>query len=939
MRQALLATLVGLVLLNLAGCPSILGGEDDDAGTTSDNTGGAAGGTGDADDSDGESLADLVISYLGSLSGNANTLSTTKASTITESGHKIPGRALGTGAVGWITDLEGNRIIDPNGIEIAGFPVGPNGEFGPVPGLPVGVDLLLNIDEDGDGVPELITIINIPKDAAGDAGALADTACDPLSTLIRAKLYALMVARGIDPYRLGISASGLVERIRDAFEHLYAESGIDEEISIDDIANLSDEALATLFDQLIPELARRAMDMAVGNMRLALADTVEEVVKAVAEILVVSGFAVGDDPDGIDLSFLGDLPNVETISFQDFFIANNPGGDGSPDEPPPMSGQGAPPPPTTGPTVYQSTLGAFDRNFTDAEREQDKRRPMFNEHLLARMADAYLNGKTISLHNLYDVLVSLDGLGVRLTYMKFNRPGQPSINVFETADGTGVELDLRKLFEQIQALGLHNADPRTFEQKKAQLRTFLKDFFAHTVGPSFERLFEGVLMDRVPDPLTFATIIRDARAHLPFSRSGPAQLHVLADGDVWRGQDAHAITVDVTVDVNGWVTEVTYNAAGDGKYWLGFGPHTPGGTMLVHALSRDTGRPLHSRNGWMQELDLGDSSVFPVSNGESLLDLVSASHTGYPGEPALRLPNPGYNPDQPPDPLTNPPDFNAFVLVDQPGPEGEPVRVNYDGGVATYDVNGQWYLLFTERTPDEGLFELISESGEILQDTLTVETERVLVAATAIVGLDLSAQTFTNYFGVDVPNPGYDPTGAPYFDDFNDDGQQGAGEPSFDHRDFLWNADDWRSTRVDTYYRRGDNNGFFTPDQVDWGAPEPRLLDGTPLVVRQLRPRMNAFRFGNPNLTINLLTAFSPANFFDGTHSLNGDTRVNPFTAMALINLAFGSIHNVGAVVDFDGPGPMPPHPELIDAHVFVTPVGDPMQLIVDGFMDYATAQ
>ncbi len=938
MRRALLASLIGLSLLSLAGCPAIFSGGDDGTETTSDNSSGGDSTDGTAD-ADGDDLADLIISYLGTLSGNADTLSTTRASTITESGHKIPGRALGAGAVGWITDLAGNRITDANGVEIANFSVGPNGEFGPLEGLPVGVDLLLNVDENGDGVPELITIINIPKDPVGDTGTLADTTCDPLSTLIQAKLYALMVARGIDPHRLGISASGLVERIRDAFEHLYAESGIDEEVSIDDIANLSDEALATLFDQIIPELARRAMDMAGGNMRLALADSVEEVVKAVAEILVVSGFAVGDDPDGIDLSFLGDLPNVETISFQDFFIANNPGGDGSPDEPPPMSGQGAPPPPTTGPTVYQSTLGGFDRNFTDADQKQDMHRPMFNEHMLARMADVYLAGKTISLHELYDVLVSLDGMGVRLNYMKFGGPGQPPTNVFETADGNGIELNLQTLFEQVQALGLHNADPRTFEQKKAQLRTFLKDFFARTVGPSFERLFEGVLMDRIPDPLTFATLIRDARAHLPFSRSGPAQLHVLADGDVWRGEDASAITVDVTVDVDGQATQVNYNASGDGKHWLGFGPHTPDGTMKVHVISRNTGRPLHSRQGWMQELDLGDSSIFPVTNGESLLDLVSESHTGYPGEPALRLPNPGYNPDLPPDPATNPPDFNAFVLVDQPGPDGEPVRVNYDNGSATYNASGQWYLLFTERTAEEGLFELISESGEIYHDPTALDDARVFVAATEIVGLDLSAQTFTNYFGIDVPNPSYDPTGAPYFDDINDDGQQGAGEPSFDHRDFLWNADDWRSTRVETYYRRGDNNGFFAPEQVDWPAPEPRLMDGTPLVVRNLKPRLNAFRFGSPNLTINLLTAFSPADFFDGTHALNGDTRVNPFTAMALINLAFGSIHNVEAVVDFDGPGPMPPHPELIDAHIFVAPVGDPVQLMVDGFIEHAAAQ
>jgi hypothetical protein len=175
---------------------------------------------------------------------------------------------------------------------------------------------------------------------------------------------------------------------------------------------------------------------------------------------------------------------------------------------------------------------------------------MFVEHALNRMADLYLAGKTLLLRDLYDVLVSTDGLGVRLMYMTNNGPTAPPLNVFETADGQGVQLSLEQLNQQLRTLGLDRPDPGTFEQKKAQLRTFLKSFFAATVGPSFERLFAGILLERVPEPQTFAALIREARAHLPFSRSGPAKIYVLADGDPYRdngNNTAQAITADVTV--------------------------------------------------------------------------------------------------------------------------------------------------------------------------------------------------------------------------------------------------------------------------------------------------------------------------------------------------------------------------------------------------------
>ncbi len=265
--------------------------------------------------------------------------------------------------------------------------------------------------------------------------------------------------------------------------------------------------------------------------------------------------------------------------------------------------------------------------------------------------------------------------------------------------------------------------------------------------------------------------------------------------------------------------------------------------------------------------------------------------------------------------------------------------VNYDPNTqtATYHESGRYYMLFDEKTETESKFALITESGEQLETTPGDWNTRVLVVAAGVQGITLAPQTFRFFFGIEAPNKGYDPTGAPYYDDINGNNQPDAGEPSFDYREFLFDANDWRSTRVTHYYRRSDNNGFFLEQEVAWDASTPKLLNGTALVPRTLKPRQNAFRFGRPNVTINLLAAFTPPEFFNGAVGLNADTRVNPFAALAILNLVFDSIHNVTGTVDWDGPGgPMPEHQELIEAHFFVLPIGDPIQLVIDGFEAFA---
>ncbi|RME37096.1 MAG: hypothetical protein D6788_10190, partial [Planctomycetota bacterium] len=147
----------------------------------------------------------------------------------------------------------------------------------------------------------------------------------------------------------------------------------------------------------------------------------------------------------------------------------------------------------------------------------------------------------------------------------------------------------------------------------------------------------------------------------------------------------------------------------------------------------------------------------------------------------------------------------------------------------------------------------------------------------------------------------------------------------------LHNPGDWRSTDVSRYYRRADG-GAVTFDEIDFNSPDPRATDGTTLVPRNFLARRNAFRFGRPSTAINLLTAFLPPDFFDGTKSLNEETRVDILQALAMINLVMEQIFNVEVTMDIDGPGPMEPRRMLIDAHPFVFPLGDPLLMVIDGF-------
>ncbi|MGB2986787.1 MAG: hypothetical protein WBE26_13010, partial [Phycisphaerae bacterium] len=209
--------------------------------------------------------------------------------------------------------------------------------------------------------------------------------------------------------------------------------------------------------------------------------------------------------------------------------------------------------------------------------------------------------------------------------------------------------------------------------------------------------------------------------------------------------------------------------------------------------------------------------------------------------------------------------------------------------------------------------------------------EPARITPAEIAGLDIQPEFFRFVFGTEVPNERYDPSGNPYFDDANGNGVEDPGELTADFRPTLFNPDDWRSTDVGRYYRCANGEAVRIED-VDFESPEPRTRNGEALVPRIYVPRLNAFKFGRPNTAINLLTTFLPPEFFDGTHTVSEDTPLGMFQAVATINLVMEQVFNVEAVIDIDGDGPFQQEHMLVDAHLFVLPIGDPFVLILDGF-------
>lgn len=994
-----------------------------------------------------------------------------------------------------IEDLAGEPLLDANGIPYPEASIDETGAF-TVERLPVGVDFVIAADLQNDGETDIRHIIQIPADETGKAGRIENVVVDPLTTLVVARLRELLAENGGNLDELDISLTVVVQRIVDSFTHLFEESGIDQNLTLDDIRTLAADNVEELFDTILPAVVRTGINTVEGTLSLRQASEIEGVLRAAVEVFLRAGFPIVDGPGGIDLSFLGDLPDVEVVSFDLLFPS-----DGAVRLPPQFEELGLDEgqiadligdgtledliasgtlddllaggslddllaggtlddvlanltdaaglldaldgvsPDTIAPfelgvdheqpVIYISSVTEPDRNF-GVNDEFDPEAggphlPVLNERLLERMAKLHLEGRVITLRNLFRLLTDVDiGLGVRLTYV-LPRPGHngPPPMVFESADGNGVVRDvesvLRELFESRFTDRATDFDDLAAET--STIRATMRELLAGTVPPSMERLFGAILSDRIENVEQLFSFIRKAKAHLPFSRSGPSEFFVVADGDPFR-PDAGAvnpISVDVEFGPEGLPARVVHNALHSGRFHLGF-THGTETNNRVELLVRETGRFFHGPRGERIVLNMGDTALFEPINGVPFPDFVSEEGTFWPGVP-ISVANPEFRLGHDVDDGSQTPTIQLFVLASAPGPNGEPVRVDFDlsTGMFSSSPTGRYYMMFLPETQEQGVFGLYdvelnfmagvndltgdrfvegpvfvpdepvlappdeeltpppdselpppdttvsadeppavqelpgtsdappptdvepppadTEVAPPTDDGLAPPTEPepvhifepALVAAAEVIGLDIQPEFFRFVFGTEVPNERFDASGNPYFDDVNANGVEDPGEFTADFRPILFNADDWRSTDISRYYRRASGGGVLV-DEIDFESREPRTLDGEALVPRHYLPRLNAFKFGRPNTAINLLTTFLPPGFFNGTQAFNADTQLGIFQALATINMVLEQVFNVEAVVDIDGDGPFEAQRILIDAHLFVLPIGDPLVLLLDGF-------
>ena len=1121
----------------------------------------------------GGSVTEDALSFEGTLSGKVLTTASTRDSLSSSSAAQtLPPDFDPNNTCVRFKDVAGNDLMDPNGQPIGEVPVDADGNFD-AENLPVGTDFTVCGDIGKDGSCEIESCIQIPTDDGGTAGELDGVEADPLTTIILAKLRRLLQEKGINANNLPVSPATVVARIVGAYTHLFEESGIDQQLTLEDIAALTPAELAELFDTFIPENARTGMRVVEGNLDLANAEDINAVALAAATVFLRAGFPIADQPQGLDLSSLGDLDGVKTASIEDLFAQGNEFEEPFIENDPDLEEFGAAQT-ERNIVVYFVENSEPDRNFVEQDEEfleeddiNPPDLPVLHDYLLLAMAQLQLENRRITINDLYDLLTSTeDGLGARLTYFIFdpNFPGPP-LNVFETANGEGKAINLERIFFEFFNEGFGELTPEEFDRQEAQLRRLINDALSDTVPPTFGRLFGNVVDNRIEGINELSERVRNARAHLPFSRSGDSTFFVVADGDPFAADpnnDTTAlaqfptnssgilpVTVDIEFTQDGRPVGVVADLTGNGAFFLGF-THGTDERGIVEFILRETGRFLHGPRGPVR-LNMNNEEIFQPINGQPFIDYVSENGAFYPGtqvtvirsefvpEPFEMLPpdpffdepfdefdpldDPFMETDDnfvddrpmdlpPPDdmrsddrPMDMPPTetvMDAPATQQIPGegphqqlfvlaftPNGEPVRVDYDMNTnqGIVNPNGRYLLTFLPGTEESGLFGLFNEKtgreatfndpadffmapperpdrfedffnnfdedqfndferiDEFVDDFLTdippdeffpplddmppppiddmppppddmppppddmtnlndmpeqmpndmpppdmmvddgsdpaqvddevddtfddefddfddfddfegdfdddfeiddddinvldgIDPNLIIVDIDDIIGLQIRRDRFNRVFGTEVPNDQYDPSGDPYFDDINGNEMQDENEPTAPFRPTLFDPNDWRSTDIRLYYRRADNGEAVLFENVDFESQTPRTLDGVALVERNYLPRLNAFKFGRPNTAVNLLTAFVPPEFFNGTQGFTEDTQLDIFSAIAMINLVMDQVFNVEANIDVDGLGPLPKQRMLIDAHLFVAPVGDPFVLLMKGFENRSLA-
>jgi len=720
---------------------------------------GAAGLLGGGGGSGNNVLLNDALGFGGTMSGKVFESSSTRGSFATTTASQVVPLTINTAnTCVRVHDLIGSALLDSNGRSIGETSLGSDGSFN-IEGLPVGVDFIVCVDEGCNDSCDIESGANIPSDAGAGVGSLNDVRVDPLTTMVLAKLRRLMKDRGIDPQDLPVSPVAVVARIVDAYTNLFEESGIDQQVTLDDLETATREGLSQLFDTILPARARTGMQIVEGNLDAATARDDDSLAISAAKVFLRSGFPVADTPGGLDLSILGTLEDVTVTSEAELFGGpDGPGGPGGPTGPGDPGGQfgndsqggggpgdfpgdilnggggdftnGPGDPFSGGPfdgltdqpagqeqpqgdnvVIYISTAAEPDRNFAvlDGNEGGMPQLPVINDGLLTVMARLQSRNRRITLADLHLLLTDIDeGLGARLTYF-VDLPNfrGPPLDIFETADGQGKAVNLNQLFARIFDGGFFNLDESSFARRESDLRGVLRELLAGTLPPAFQRLFAGFSTDRVNGVEDLAGRIRDAKAHLPFNHTGESTFFVVADGDPFTADvPVSAVTVDADVTLDGDVTHVEFNPGGNGAYFLGFTERTERG--VVEMIVRETGRFLQSRRGPVR-LNMSDTDVFGPIDGLPFKDFVSNTGTFFPAT-HIAIISGQFDP-QPAGREVPGPFEQILVLATEPGPNAEPVRVDYDRatGVATFNPSGRHLLMFLPESETTGEFALFNE--------------------------------------------------------------------------------------------------------------------------------------------------------------------------------------------------------------------------------------
>jgi hypothetical protein len=807
-----------------------------------------------------------AISGDGTLSGVANLTASNQAGAV-----RVGALAVAAGSLSvQIQTLFGEPIKDVT--------TGADGSFG-CDGLPVGETLRVAIKTGG---ATMFTFVEIPRDAKASAGVRVD----PLATLIFHRIVRIFRERGLHPGDLGsVDCAALAAAVRRAVDGLRDDLAFRVEVGLEQLSE--DPRLdAALFERLVPREVLEAAGDALGRAE-ADADIesgASNLTVAVARRLVHTRAAVviSMQPGSSELAVIEWVRSLRPELRFDPAKADGTRWSGS------------------GPCLVKIPFLEPDRNGTEDQPPPFLDGPVFDEAKIGALAEAMQRGKTLTLPELHKVFFAAPDAGAGFVMIGFGQFGDQPAPYVLSGDARA------KLVPPPQP-----GQPPDWRA-------------AGAVAPPFALTF-GPYLGRVPSLEELRQKFFDKRIHIPGNPTGAPHAFVAARSDLFwtsRGAQADPIRVDLelTRHPEGSITAARVTEAVAGAFFLGLTERTQGPEGELVFLDARTLRPLRTTHGKplvgvrraFADLDRG-----AVELGD-LHQRYSRTEDNVFGGPPVPI---GGRP--------------VPVIHDAPDGGGRPVLV--EGPVLS--VDGTWSTSAPFAPPSDpakpkfflGLNETMfpynaSTSAPFLIDARSGAPLpgpngpiRVLLSRIEAELAKPLHRSTTRLPSCAVPNPRHDPRLDPFFDDVNDDGAHGAGEPSFGFRPFvppdvLANFDAAqgspnylagpRAYGLDPVIYSLPDGRPFSPGEPPPGFRTDRSPKDNGLRLRRFRARLNGFLHRRPHFVFaQLLAAFPPA-FFDGEHTITPETRLDVLQALALARVRLETPEVVPDVTLDVDPGP-----------------------------------